>query len=175
MIGVVLAAGMSSRFGRCKQTFILNGKPIICHVLESLGGLIEVNVIVGHFESEVRAVLPEFVSKIIRNENYKKGIGTSVQLAIDYAKAKREDLLITLGDLAYVNREEYKKLIMSYRGKAIYSSFNECYGPPCIIPFGAMSKIPALREKAGLKGLIKDFETVPIKNASRDIDSLKDL
>jgi molybdenum cofactor cytidylyltransferase len=175
LIGIVLAAGMSSRFGECKQTYILDGKPLIRHVLDSLGQLIEVNVIVGHYENEVRSVLPGFVSKIIKNEYYKKGIGTSVQLAINYAKAKKEDLLLTLGDLVYVNREEYQRLISNYKGKTTYSSFDDSYGPPCIIPYHVLNNLPVLSEKVGLKCFIKDFDTVPIKNASKDIDFLNDI
>ena len=111
MIGVVLAAGMSSRFGQSKLSFVLDGQPLIYYVLNSLYHYVEVNVIVGHYESEIRSVLPDYVSKIIKNDDYKLGIGSSIQLAINLAISKKEDLLLTLGDLIYVDSNDYKRLI----------------------------------------------------------------
>ena len=52
MIGVVLAAGMSSRFGQSKLSYVLGDKPLIHYVLDSLYQFMEVNVIVGHYENE---------------------------------------------------------------------------------------------------------------------------
>ena len=117
MIAVILAAGMSSRFGRCKQTFKLDGKPILRHVLDSLRFLVETNIVVGHYEEDVRSISERFVSRVIQNQYYKDGIGSSIQLAVDYALDRKEDLLLTLGDLAFVNRDDYKKLMMSYEGR----------------------------------------------------------
>ena len=175
MIGVVLGAGMSSRFGQSKLSYSWNGKPLINYVLDSLNPYMEVSVILGHYECEVRSILPGYVSETITNNNYKKGIGTSVQCALNFAKSKKEDLLLTLGDLIYVNRLDYEALINNFKGETLYSSFDGNYGPPCIIPFRVIEGIGILPEKAGLKGIIKNFETVPLENAKRDIDFLSNI
>ena len=132
-------------------------------------------MIVGHYESEVRSALPEYVSEIIKNDNYKLGIGSSIQLAINLAISKKEDLLLTLGDLIYVDSKDYKSLINNFKGKTLYSSFSGSYGPPCIIPFNVLDDIKTLSEKEGLKGIIKKFDTVTIENAKRDIDFLSNI
>jgi len=175
LIAVILAAGKSTRFGCCKQTYLLDGKPVILHAIESIYPLMEINVVVGHEENKVRSVLPNYVSQIIKNQDYENGLGTSVQLAVDCAKAKKEDLLLTLADLAFVNKKDYKKLIKSYSGKAIYSSFGPNYGPPCIIPFHLIERMPKLGKNKGLKSIIKNFDKVSILNASKDIDFKKDI
>ena len=175
MIGVVLGAGMSSRFGQSKLSYSWNGKPLINYVLDSLNPYMEVSVILGHYECEIRSILPDYVSEIITNNNYKKGIGTSVQCALNFAKSKKEDLLLTLGDLIYVNWRDYEKLINNFKGETLYSSFESNYGPPCIIPFQVIKDLDVLPEKAGLKSIIKNFETISIENAKRDIDFLSNI
>ena len=175
MIGVVLAAGMSSRFGQSKLSFVFHGKPLIHYVLNSLYHYVEVNVIVGHYENEVRSVLPDYVSRIIKNDDYKLGIGSSIQLAINLAISKREDLLLTLGDLIYVDSNDYKSLINNFKGETLFSSFSGTYGPPCIIPFHVLDDMKNLSEKVGLKGIIKTYDTVSIENAKRDIDFLSNI
>lgn len=175
MIGVVLAAGMSSRFGQSKLSYVLNDKPLIHYVLDSLYQFMEVSVIVGHYENEIRSALPDYVSQIIKNNKYQLGIGSSVQLAIDLARSKKEDLLLTLGDLIYVNSKDYKKLINNFKGETLYSSFSGTYGPPCIIPFHVLNDMKGLPEKAGLKGMIKNFHTIFIENAKRDVDFLSNI
>ena len=96
-------------------------------------------------------------------------------MALDFAKEREEDLLLTLGDLAFVKKSDYEKLMEAYSGKTLYSSFNSHYGPPCIIPLQVLKDLPQVGGKKGLKGLIPEFEKVPLSNASKDIDFVDDI
>ena len=84
---IVLAAGQSKRFGdKNKLSAMINGKPIINHILDTLVEIYnpsELIVIVGHEHKKIKNLILNKDIKILENINYKKGIGTSIALGIN--------------------------------------------------------------------------------------------
>ena len=97
-MGVVLAAGLSSRMGRLKQLLPLAGRPAIQFVVEAfVAHLAEVVVVVGYRGDEVRAALEDTPVRCVSNPNFRGGMLSSVQCGVKAAGAGA-DFLIGLGD-----------------------------------------------------------------------------
>ena len=75
--GVILAAGMGSRFGGTKQLLHLGGKPLVQHVVDAsvAAGLDEIVVVLGHDAERVREGirLPR-IARTVDNRDYDDGL-----------------------------------------------------------------------------------------------------
>jgi hypothetical protein len=60
--------------------------------------------------------------------------------------------------------------LKSFNGRAVFSRIKETMGPPAIIPEHDLTLLMNLKDSQGAKAVIKDYTTVVIPNASRDID-----
>ena len=76
---ILLAAGQSKRFGdKNKLLAVINGKPIINHILDTLFEIYdpsELIVILGHKHKIIKNLILNKDIKILENINYKKVLG----------------------------------------------------------------------------------------------------
>jgi len=79
--GIVLAAGASSRFGEPKQLLKWKGEPFVHAVSQTAlrAGLSPVVVVTGAHADYVEAAVRDLDVRIVRNENWKSGQGSSIQ------------------------------------------------------------------------------------------------
>ncbi|MFN3621599.1 MAG: NTP transferase domain-containing protein, partial [Nitrososphaerales archaeon] len=72
---VVLAAGLSTRFGENKMLYPIEGEPMVRRVVKTiLSSSIDEAVVVVGFEAEkVEAVLKDLNCKLVRNAEYETG------------------------------------------------------------------------------------------------------
>ncbi|MEM2106088.1 MAG: molybdenum cofactor guanylyltransferase [Candidatus Bathyarchaeia archaeon] len=71
---IILAGGISSRFGKDKGLMPLADKPLIKHVLDAIGGVVEEKIVV--------------VSSKIQLENYMKVINSDIKLSVDEGQVR---------------------------------------------------------------------------------------
>lgn len=103
--GIVLAAGMATRMGRCKQLLPLEGKKVIQRVVEQVIGQVgEVFVVVGHRGEEVAAELSDYPVTCVDNPDYRSGMLSSVQCGVR-AAGKAVGFLLCLGDQPGIGSE----------------------------------------------------------------------
>lgn len=175
MIAVVLAAGSARRFGRCKQLEMISGKMMLQTVIDELEPHFSPIVILGKNGEQIQRKLQGSHFQVVMNPHFEEGIASSIRLGIELALNQGQDLLVTLGDLPYVDRDDYADILSSYRGKPLFASFGDAVGPPCIIP---LSDLPPLRELQGDKGLknrFKEYDSISIPNGAFDIDRPSDI
>lgn len=175
MIAAVLAAGASTRFGRCKLIEPLNGKPMIQHVVENLPKNLSIYIVTGCFEHEVRECTKDYDLEYIHNPDFKKGIGSSVKAAARTALEQKQPLLITLGDLPFVKTKAYESLIAATGSVPVFSEFENTQGPPAVIPEKLVFRILELKDGKGARSVFSEFDTYSLPEAARDIDRPKDL
>jgi molybdenum cofactor cytidylyltransferase len=83
--GIILAAGLSKRFGRPKQLIDWRGRPLILHTVETAlaSRLRNVIVVAGHVADHVRAALAPVAEhpklKIVFNPEYEEGLASSIR------------------------------------------------------------------------------------------------
>ncbi|WP_129408308.1 nucleotidyltransferase family protein [Marinitoga lauensis] len=158
ILGVILAAGLSSRFKGNKMLFSYNGKPLLQWTIDlvnifELDKILIVNTKWDNYKNNFNL----YNFKIIENKNYKKGISSSVKLAIKYALTKRYDsVLIFLGDMPLIPEEVINTVINFETEKLIVAPYyNGKKGFPTLIKKELFNDILKLEGDAGIKQIIK--------------------
>lgn len=175
MIAIVLAAGSSQRFGRCKQLEPLEGLPILAHVIRHLPDELKTFVVTGSHREVVEKWVEKEGATPLFNPNFADGIQTSVTCALQQALKQDEDLLLTLGDLPYVLQSDYLRLIKAFNEQPVFARFDNTWGPPAILPKSLLAVAIKGLGEGGLKNWVVGPVLVDIPAAAKDIDTLSDL
>jgi molybdenum cofactor cytidylyltransferase len=100
VVGLVLAAGGSSRLGRPKQTLPYRDSTLLGHVLDCARacGFDQLLVTLGGAASEVRAHVDLRGLTVVQNEEYGEGCSSSIAAALPALDARCDVLVLMLGD-----------------------------------------------------------------------------
>jgi len=138
-VGVVLAAGTSSRFGDANKLLAeWAGDPLVVHVTRTLCAAPPdaVVVVVGHEGERVRDAIEGFDVTIVRNDDYAAGQATSVARGVAAARERGADAaLFALGDMPTVDAETVGTLLTAYRageGDALAAAYEGIRGNPVL-------------------------------------------
>ena len=185
ILKVVLAAGLSKRYGlRNKILEKINTKSIIESILDNLISLDaykkDIIVVGGNDYISLKKKISKYDIKIIYNQNYRKGIGSSVSL-IFKKKINYSGIMFIPGDMPLITLKDYKKLIMTFlnnENKIISPCYKGIYGNPLIIPKIYFNLIKNLKKDDGARKFLppKEFIYVPCsKGTVFDIDTKSKL
>jgi molybdenum cofactor cytidylyltransferase len=101
--GLVLAAGLSSRFGSPKPLAVVGGRPLLQHVLDAVAAtsLDPVLVVLGHASDEIEAVIDWRDEVRLRNPDPARGLASSLHVGLDDLGAvlpRLDGAVVVLGD-----------------------------------------------------------------------------
>lgn len=174
-VGVVLAAGMSTRFGSDKLAMPWGIESVLEHVLATLNevDIDEVAVVVGPLSVGLRG------AKLIVNNSPESGLGHSVSLAAKYAdKVRADSLLLVLGDMPGVSGEHLSQLLSKLEeheaAASIYSDGR--LGVPAAFSSVLFDSLYSLSGQSGAQTLLRELAvgvSLP-ENESFDIDTVAD-
>ena len=185
VIKVVLAAGLSKRFGlRNKILEKINRKTIIEIILDRL---IEIdpnqsNIIVigGNNFNSLKKTLNKYDVKIFYNKNYKNGLGSSVSFILK-KQLNKNGIMFIPGDMPLISKKDFKKLINTFdkkKNKIISPCYKKQIGNPLIIPKIYFNLLKNLKRDEGARKFLpsKDFIHVPCSYGTIfDIDTKHEL
>ena len=168
---ILLAAGESKRFGNNnKLTEIINGKPIISHILDTLFGIFdpsEMIVIVGHEHKIIKNLIFNKDIKILENLDYRKGIGTSIALGVNNLDTDIDGVMIIPADMPYINSMDLinleKKFMELNCVKVVMPEHNSIIGNPVILPRSYFNTLKSLKNDFGARSLIKKKDVITFK------------
>ena len=168
---ILLAAGESKRFGdKNKLSEMINDKPIINHVLDTLFEIFdysELIVIVGHEHKLIKNFILNKNIKILENIDYKKGIGTSIALGVNYLEKDIDGVMIIPADMPYLNSKDLinleKKFIELNCEKVVMPEYNSRIGNPVILPRNYFNTLKSLKDDFGARSLIKKKDIITFK------------
>ena len=110
--GIVLAAGRGARMDSDvpKPAIIVDGKPIIKRIVDSLRGaaIDEIIVVVGYKKEHIQAILKNEVTYVVQKEL--SGTATAVKEVVPYIEEKSEVIIIP-GDIPYLNKETVQSIL----------------------------------------------------------------
>ena len=183
---ILLAAGESKRFGdKNKLSEMINDKPIINHVLDTLFEIFdysELIVIVGHENKLIKNLIFNKDIKILENIDYKKGIGTSIALGVNYLETDIDGVMIIPADMPYLNSKDLinleKKFIELNCEKVVMPEYNSRIGNPVILPRNYFNTLKSLKHDFGARSLIKKKDIITFKTGFGtifDVDSRDEL
>ena len=183
---ILLAAGESKRFGnKNKLTEIINGKPIISHILDTLFeifDLFDIIVIVGYEHKIIKNLIFNKDIKILENLDYKKGIGTSIALGVNNLDTDIDGVMIIPADMPYINSMDLinleKKFMELNCVKVVMPEHNSIIGNPVILPRSYFDTLKSLKNDFGARSLIKKKDVITFKTGFGtifDIDTKDEL
>ena len=121
--GIILAGGKSTRMKTNKMLLEYKGHPLIWYTINGMREVVShIFVVTGKYDKELREALKDENVTFIYNEDYEKGMFSSVLKGV---KETIEDFFIIPGDCPFVKKETYISLlkgkedirIPSYKGK----------------------------------------------------------
>ncbi|SMD30867.1 nucleotidyltransferase family protein [Picrophilus oshimae] len=175
---IVLASGLSRRFGSNKLLSDLYGMPLIGYTLKNLKGSHADEKIIVFSKSNYYNTEDY---KIIINDRPDLGISYSIRLAIDFVKNGLA--VFTLADMPFVPGfiidDFVEKMNFNNKGLGMFFS-GELYSPPSAFSRKYFNQIMNLRGDAGGKKIIMENKNdalfYPVEpNVLYDIDTIEDL
>jgi molybdenum cofactor cytidylyltransferase len=159
---VILAAGESLRFGRPKQLVQLRGKTFVRGIVDAAtdAGCSPIVVVIGSDRDEVTRELKETGVIIVQNENWQRGIGTSIRAGVQSlidAAPDLEAIVALVCDQPFLDArtiEQLIKLLKKTKKAIVASSYADTLGVPAIFDRSCFQELLALDDKNGAKKII---------------------
>jgi len=185
---IVLAAGSSRRMGNINKLMLqYQGKTIIETTLGNIlaSGVDEVIAVTGYENEKVKAAIQHSPVTIIHNDDYEKGMTTSIQSGVE--GAKEYGYMICLGDMFMITSDEYtllkKAFEENFRANAEYiyvPRFNNEKGNPIIFSPFYKDAILEHKEMEGCKSIVQAHKEnvfwidMPTGHVLQDMDYYED-
>lgn len=184
IFAAILAAGHSSRFGTTKQAVPLHGVPLVRRAVDAATEVCENRVItvIGHDAAVVLKAMNANSGFVAVNEDYEKGLGSSIATAARVCPGSADALLLLLADQPLVTARHLWQLIDCWSGlenEIIATAYSGTQGPPVLFPRGTFDELRSLKGDRGAHAILDDsrfsLETVQFEPAAIDIDTPADL
>jgi len=174
--GVVLAAGLSSRFEGYKLSKKILGKSMIEHtVFTMLPYVSHIYVVLGHNREIIEGLLSAYDDvTCVYNEDYLQGMFTSFKAACKHITGDR--CFFIPGDQPLVEGKTYKKLL-SASGEVIVPSINKRAGHPILLDRSLIDQLKnseSLHMRDFLSKYKKTYLQVEDAGILKDIDTIED-
>lgn len=180
LVGLIVAAGYSSRMGTFKPLLPLGEKTVIEVAVESLrrGGVPDIRVIVGYRAAELYPVLDRLHVSIIENHEYSQGMYSSVVAGLKTFADDAEAFFLLPGDNPLIRRRSIKDMIREYRktnAAVVYPLFNGLRGHPPLISAKCFDGILNGDGVGGLRNILSNYDADSKEVAVADQGVLLDM
>jgi molybdenum cofactor cytidylyltransferase len=137
--GVVLAGGSSTRMGKNKLLFDLDGEPVVRRTVRQAvaAGLDPVITVLGYEADLVRLELDELDPRcrIVVNPHFERGINSSLKTGIAEIPTSCVAAVVMLADMPLVTAEMIATLVARYRASEaplVISDYDGVNAPPML-------------------------------------------
>lgn len=147
--GVLLAAGTSSRMGRNKLLFELEGESVLRRAAKRAlaGGLAPLLVVLGHEADRAGAELAGLECRTVLNPDYQSGINSSLKSGVAALPEHVAGAMVLLADMPYVSADMIAGLIRRFRTTAaplVISDYGGVNAPPMLYDRALFSELLAM-------------------------------
>lgn len=178
-----MAAGASSRFGRCKLLCKIDDQTLLQRSVELCSGANHRLVVTGAHEQQMRPFLQQMpvagAAVAAHFRNWRDGLGASIAFGVSQLPPV-DGILLVLADQAYLEREDIDRLIRQWQNlpnKIVCAHYRDAPGVPAIFPQSLRRELQLLSGDQGAKKLLlnrADVVKVPLHRAALDIDTPAD-
>ena len=171
VVAVILAAGASSRMGRCKPLLPWAGGTLLSHTIATVrsAGVVDLVVVWGS-DPAVRDEARRCRVTPVQNANWAAGPGGSIAAGV--AGLPDSATLILTADTPLVAADDLRSLM---RHPPAASAFAGTFGPPACFPASARSALQSLPVDRGARSVLAGYgnalRLVPIETAGDDLDT----
>jgi molybdenum cofactor cytidylyltransferase len=159
VLGVVLAAGGSSRMGRPKQLAELDGRPLLAHVLAALevGAVDRVVVALGGAADQVLARVDLGRAEPLLVEGWAAGMGHVLATVLAEAADDWRAVVVLLGDQPLVPGRAVARVVDAWRagaGPVVTATYGGRPGHPKLFDRRLLPELRRLAGDAGARDLV---------------------
>lgn len=177
---IILAAGESKRMKVPKLLLPFGGKTMIEKVVENVlqSEVFCTLVVLGSYREEIHGALGHLPVSYCFNENYRRGMLSSVQCGFRNLPAEYDAALVFPGDQPLIEPEVINLVIESYRetGKGIIIPvFGKKRGHPLLISFKYRDVVDTLPDNEGLRALAAKYKNDVFEVKTNSSGILKDF
>lgn len=184
IVGILLAAGQSTRFGSNKLLHPLNKSKSIAQ--QSAHNLIQACpnsiAVINNASSILAESLSDTGIKIIENTEAVQGMGSSIACGVQ-ATADADAWLIVLADMPFIQIQTIKKIIQNFKEKKciLAATYQHQQGHPVLFSKHFFNALTQLNSDAGAKNILKNnLELIKLIELDdpgilKDVDLLEDL
>ncbi|AZQ63402.1 nucleotidyltransferase family protein [Flammeovirga pectinis] len=175
---LIVAAGESKRLGRPKQLLKWKGETLLNHCIEKASAIDKSTtfLILGAYKKEIENSLKSKTIKVIDNQNWNEGLGSSIREGVYHIKQKEyTDLLIVLSDLPLLSVSYLKSLITAFYSsskKIAVTSYGNMQGVPVLFNAQYFDALLQLKGDEGAKKILQKYkeDTLVLKSDVPYID-----
>ncbi len=178
IVGIVLAAGLSTRMGKLKQLLPIAGKPVVCRVAETMRSRFRrVVVVLGHRAEDVEAVLCDSRVECVVNNCYREGMLSSVQSALRTIGPEL-DFALSLGDQPSLQVSTIDAVLNAWNQTdkgIVLPTYGGKRGHPVLLGRHYTPHILALEAGVGLNVVTRGFPADTLEVALNASEILEDM
>jgi molybdenum cofactor cytidylyltransferase len=164
--GVVLAAGSSTRMGKNKLLFDLDGESLVRGAVRraAAAGLDPVIAVLGHEAERVRRELDGLTPSclIVVNPAYASGINFSLKAGIAAVPASAGAAVVILADMPFVTAEMIGTLVTRYReseAPLVISDYEGVNAPPMLYDRMLFEELRAMEGEGCGKQIVRQHRS----------------
>ena len=183
---IILAAGLSKRYGlKNKLTQHINNKPIINCLLDKLLSIYDTSellIVTGYEHETIINLINNSDIEFIYNNDYKKGIGTSISAGIRELDKTIRGVMIIPADMPIISTKDLIKLQNKFIelncSKVIFPKYKSQVGNPVILPKKYFNILEGLKGDFGAKSQINKTDIITVNTdigTIFDIDTVSNL
>lgn len=177
---IILAAGSSTRMGSAKQLLRLDGRPLLQHVLDNVRAshVKEIILVLGASADVIRGEIETDIERVVLNEHYRDGIGTSLKAGLSAVNSEAGAALIVLADQPFVRPETLNQLIAEHRrskAEIVIPLYRGFRGNPVLLDRAVFPEVMALGGDIGCRAIFGDHLDGIVKLAVEDVGILLDI
>lgn len=179
IVGVILAAGLSSRMGELKPLMDVCGVSALARCCRALCAADTVYVVSGHGSEKIRHIIAAEGAEEVFNPRYEEGMFSSIRSGI--ARAAKEGangVLLTLADCPLVREESVRRVIEAAKAqpeKLCVACFAGKKGHPLFVPQRLFGEILAHSGENGLKGVTSRYDSELVRVETLDEGVIRDM
>jgi molybdenum cofactor cytidylyltransferase len=188
--GIILAAGLSTRFGRPKQLVQWRGRPLILHVADTAlaSRLRNVIVVIGHVAEPVRAALSPVAGhpnlQVVYNSEYEEGRASSIRRGLRALPQDSQAAMFLACDQPLITAELINALMdtfVQHRSLICYPVSGQMRSNPTLFAAELFPELMRLTGDVGGTALIEKYKSrvrehrVPSLRPLTDVDREEDL
>lgn len=183
MVGVLLAAGSSSRLGEPKALIRLGQKTLIERSLQVLQAslLDKVFVVLGAEIASIQSLLINEPIEIYQSQDWALGQGNTLSECMRSLAHRKEAVLVMLVDTPFVQEKHIQAILKAHHehpNQVIISSFQGQSSPPVLIPYEHQAKLYAWKGDKGFGPFWKSHPEIctwiSFDEEYRDLDTVED-
>lgn len=180
--GIILAAGASSRMGRPKQLLNINGLTLLERIISTAqqAELAPLVTVIGANANKIQPMLQSLPSRYVYNENWQKGMGSSIAVGLKKALALNPEIegaLFLLVDQPFVTPDLLKNMKTQAGQRdslGVVCQYDNTLGVPALFKKELFDALISLDGKKGAKPLIYQYQeqlgTVSFPKGNIDLD-----